>query len=86
MSFCVTTEMLWPVMLKARVCSACCAKKKHDTSNPQNKSKVFNKEPYKRFRPEEFEDHYRASQHMNSAFHKLLLQKRALFREVLSIF
>ena len=72
MSFCVTTEMLWPVMLKARVCSACCAKKKHDTSNPQNKSKVFNKEPYKRFRPEEFEDHYRTSQHMNAVSAEML--------------
>ena len=51
-------------MLKARVCSACCAKK--NTSNSQNKSKVFNKEPCKRFRPEEFEDRCRTSQHMNA--------------------
>ena len=44
MSFCVTTEMWWPVYIedKGLFCLLC---KKHDTSNPQNRSKVFNKEP-----------------------------------------
>ena len=58
MSFCVTTEMWWPVYIedKGLFCLLC---KQHDTYNPQNKSKVFNKEPCKRFRPEDFEDHWR---------------------------
>ena len=58
-------------MLKARVSSACCAKK-HNTSNPPNKSKVLNKELCKRFRPEEFEDHCRTSQHMNAVSAEML--------------
>ena len=53
MSFCVPTEMWWPVYVEDE--GLFCLK--HDTSNPQNKSKVFNKEPGKRFRLEEFEDH-----------------------------
>ena len=52
LSFCVTTEMWWPVYVEGE--GLFCLK--NDTSNPQNKSKVFNKEPCKRFRPEEFED------------------------------
>ena len=47
-------------MLKARVCSACCAKK--NTSNSQNKSKT----------PEEFEDRCRTSQHMNAVSAEML--------------
>ena len=62
MSFCVPPEMWWPVYVEDE--GLFCLK--HDTSNPQNKSKVFNKEPGKRFRLEEFEDHCRTSQHMNA--------------------
>ena len=71
MSFCVTTEMWWPVYVEGEglFCLLC---KKHDTSNPQNKSKVFNKEPCKRFRPEEFEDRCRTSQHMNAVSAEML--------------
>ena len=61
LSFCVTTEMWWPVYVEGE--GLFCLK--NDTSNPQNKSKVFNKEPCKRFRPEEFEDPCRTLQHMN---------------------
>ncbi|CAG2194290.1 unnamed protein product [Mytilus edulis] len=40
--------------------------KKHDTINPQNKSKTFNKEPITRFRPETFSDHLKTTQHQNA--------------------
>ncbi|CAG2212072.1 unnamed protein product [Mytilus edulis] len=40
--------------------------KKHDTINPQNKSKTFNKEPSTRFRPETFSDHLKTTQHQNA--------------------
>ena len=68
LSFCVTTEMWWPVYVEGE--GLFCLK--HDTSNPQNKSKVFNKEPCKRFRPEEFEDHCRTLQHMNAVSAEML--------------
>ena len=57
-------------MLKARVCSACCAKK--NTSNSQNKSKT----------PEEFEDRCRTSQHMNAVSAEML-QRDSLFQRTL---
>ena len=50
MSFCVTTEMWLPVHVEGEGLFCLLY-----TSNPQNKSKVFNKEPCKRFRPGEFE-------------------------------
>ena len=70
MSFCVTTEMWWPVYVEGEglFCLLC----KENTSNSQNKSKVFNKEPCKRFRPEEFEDRCRMSQHMNAVSAEML--------------
>ena len=78
MSFCVTTEMWWPVYVEGEglICLLC---KKHDTSNPQNKSKAFNKEPCKRFRPEEFEDHCHTSQHMNAVSAEML-QRVSVFQ------
>ena len=71
MSFCVTTEMWWPVYVEGEglFCLLC---KKKNTANSQNKSKVFNKEPCKRFRPEEFEDRCRTSQHMNAVSAEML--------------
>ena len=44
MSFCVKTEMWWPVYVEDEglFCLLC---KRHDMSNTQNKSKVFNEEP-----------------------------------------
>ena len=74
MSFCLITEMG-----EGLFCLLC---KKHDTSNPQNKSKVFNKEPCKRFRPEEFEDHCRTSQHMNAVSAEML-QRVSVFQRTL---
>ena len=74
MSFCVQTETG-----EGLFCLLC---KKHDTSNPQNKSKVFNKEPCKRFRPEEFEDHCRTSKHMNAVSAERL-QKVSVFQRTL---
>ena len=56
--------------------------KKHETSNPQNKSKVFNKEPCKRFRPGEFEDHCRTSKHMNAVSAEML-QRDSVFQRTL---
>ncbi|CAH3105213.1 unnamed protein product [Porites lobata] len=57
----------------------CLLCKKHDTSNPQNKLKVFNKEPCKRFRLGEFEDQCRTSQHMNAVSAEML-QRNSLFQ------
>ena len=81
MSFCVTTEMGWPVYVEGEglFCLLC---KKHDTSNPQNKSTVFNKEPCKRFHPQEFEDHYHTSQHMNAVSAEML-QRVSMFKRTL---
>ena len=78
MSFCVPTEMWWPVYVEDE--GVFCLK--HDTSNPQNKSKVFNKEPGKRFCPEEFEDHCRTSQHMNAVSAEML-QRVSVFQRTL---
>ena len=61
----------------------CLLCKKHDTSNPQNKLKVFNKEPCKRFRLGEFEDQCRTSQHMNAVSAEML-QRDSCFREPLT--
>ena len=81
MSFCVTTEMWWPVYDEGEgLCCLLCIK--HDTSNPQNKSKVFNKEPCKRFRPEAFEDHCRMSQHKNAVSAEML-QRVSVFQRTL---
>ena len=60
--------MWWPVYVEGE--GLFCLK--NDTSNPQNKSKVFNKEPCKRFRPEEFEDPCRTLQHMNAVSAEML--------------
>ena len=60
----------------------CLLCKKNDTSNPQNKSKVFNKDPCKRFRPEKFEDHCRTSQHMNAVSAEML-QRVSVFQRTL---
>ena len=78
LSFCVATEMWWPVYVEGE--GLFCLK--HDTSNPQNKSKVFNKEPGKRFRPEEFEDRCRTSQHMNAVSAEML-QRVSVFQRTL---
>ena len=81
MSFCVTTEMWWPVYIedKGLFCLLC---KKHDMSNPQNKSKVFNKKPCKRFRPEEFQGHCCMWQVMNAVSAEML-QRVPVFQRTL---
>ena len=81
MSFCVTTEMWWPVYAEGEglFCLLC---KKHKTCNPQNKSKVFNNKPCKRFRPGEFEDHCRTSKHMNAVSAEML-QRDSVFQRTL---
>ena len=73
--------MWWPVHVEGEglFCLLC---KKHDTSNPQNKLKVFNKELCKRFRLGEFEDHCRTSQHMNAVSAEML-QTDPLFQRIL---
>ena len=76
MSFCVTTEMWWSVFVEGD--GLFCY-----TSNPQNKSKVLNKEPCKRFRPEEFEDHCRTSQQMNTVSAEML-QRVSVFQRTLN--
>ena len=60
----------------------CLLCKKLDTSNPQNKLKVFNKEPCKRFRLGEFEDQCRTSQHMNAVSAEML-PRDSLFQRIL---
>lgn len=77
-SFCVTTEMWWPVYVEGEglYCLLC---KKHDTSNLQNKSKIFNKEPCKRFCPEALEDHCRMVQHKNAVASEML-QRVSVFQ------
>ena len=81
MSFCATTEMWWPVYVEGKgLFYLLC--KKHDTSNPQKKSKVFNKELCKQFRPEAFEDHCRMSQHKNAVSVEML-QRVSTFQRTL---
>ena len=81
MSFCVTTEMWWPVYVEGEgLFYLLC--KKHDTSNPQNETKVFNKEPCKWFRPEAFEDHCCMSQHKNAVSVEML-QRVSTFQRTL---
>ena len=67
MSFCVTTEMWWPVYVEGEGLFCLLY-----TSNPQNKSKVFNKEPCKRFAQRSFKDRCRTSQHMNAVSAEML--------------
>ena len=81
MSFCVTTEMWWPVYVEDEGLFYL-LRKKHDTSNPQNKSKVFNKKPCKWFCPEAFEDHCRTSQHKNAVSAEML-QRVSTFQRTL---
>ena len=77
---CVTTEMWWPVYgeHEGLFCLLC---KKHDTSNPQNKSNVLNKESCKPLRPEQFEDNCRTSQHMNAV--SAMLKRASVFQRTL---
>ena len=72
--------MWWPVYGEDEglFCLLC---KKHDTSNPQNKSNVFNKESCKPLRPEQFEDNCRTSQHMNAV--SAMLQRVSVFQRTL---
>ena len=81
LSFCVTTEMWWPVYVEGEglYCLLC---KKHDTFNPQNKSKIFNKEPCKRFRPEALADHLQTAQHKNAVAAEML-QRVSSFQKTL---
>ena len=73
--------MWWPVYGEGEglFCLLC---KKHDTSSPQNESKVFNKESFKPLRPKEFEDHCRTSQHMNAVSAEML-QRVSVFQRTL---
>ena len=81
LSFCVTTEMWWPVYVAGEgpYCLLC---KKQDTFNPQNKSKIFNKEPCKRFRLEALADHLQTAQHKNAGAAEML-QRVSCFQKTL---
>ena len=59
----------------------CLLCKKLDTFNPQNKSKIFNKEPCKRFRPEA-PDHLQTTQHKNAVAAEML-QRVSCFQKTL---
>ena len=72
--------MWWPVYVEGEGLFCLLAQKTRH--NPQNKSKVFNKEPCKQFRPEEFEDHCRTSQHMNVVSAEML-QGDSVFQRTL---
>ena len=82
LSFCVTTEIWWPVHKEGEglYCLLC---KKHDTFNPQNKSKISNKEPCKRFRPEALADHLQTTQHKNAVAAEML-QRVSCFQKTLA--
>ena len=73
--------MWWSVYVEGEglFCLLC---KKHNTSNPQNKSKVLNMEPCKLFRRQEFEDHCRTSQQMNTVSAEML-QRVSVFQRTL---
>lgn len=64
-AYCEKSSVWWGMYVKEEgiFCFLC---KKHDTINPQNKSKTFKKEPSTRFRPETFSDHLRTTQHQNA--------------------
>ncbi|XP_071122736.1 zinc finger protein 862-like [Mytilus edulis] len=64
-AYCEKTSIWWGMYVEEEgiFCFLC---KKHDTINPQNKSKTFNKEPSTRFRPETFNDHLKTTQHQNA--------------------
>jgi len=81
LSFCLTTEIWWAVYVEGEglYCLLC---RKHDTSNPQNKSKIFNKEPCKRFRPEALADHLQTIQHKNAVSAEML-QRVSCFQKTL---
>ena len=73
LSFCLTTKIWWPVYLEGEgLCCLLC--RKHDTFNPQNKSKMFNKEPCKRFCLEVLSDHLQTIQHKNAVSAETLLR------------
>ena len=82
LSFCDTTEVWWPAYVEGEglYCLLC---KKHDTFNPQNKSKIFNKEPCKRFRPEALADHLQTTQHKNAVAAEML-QRVSCFQKTLN--
>ncbi|PFX12902.1 hypothetical protein AWC38_SpisGene23067 [Stylophora pistillata] len=60
----------------------CLLCKKHDKCNPQNKSKIFNKVPCKRFRPEALEDHLQTTQHKYAIVTEML-QRVSCFQKTL---
>ena len=64
-SFCEKTDVWWAVYVEGRglYCLLC---SKHDTSNVQNKKKIFNEEPSTRFRPEALSDHVVTQQHKDA--------------------
>ena len=68
-------------MWYAKAFIACCAKK-HDIFNPQKKSRIFNKEPYKRFSPEALSDHLQITQHQNAVAAEML-QRVSCFQKML---
>ena len=73
--------MWWPVYAEGEglYCLLC---KKHDTFNSQNKSKIFNKEPCKRCRPEALADHLQTTQHKNAVAAEML-QRVSCFQKTL---
>ena len=62
----------------------CLLCRKHDTFNPQNKSKFFNKEPCKRFHPEALADHLQTIQHKNAVSAEML-QRVSCFQKTVDV-
>ena len=81
LSFCLTTEIWWAVYVEDEGLY-CLLRRKHDTFNLQNKSKIFNKEPCKRFRPEALADHLQTIQHKNTVSAEML-QRVSCFQKTL---
>lgn len=82
MSYCETTNLWWAIFSEGEglYCYLC---RKHDTMNTQNKTKIFNKDPSKRIRPEAFTDHCKTVQHQN-AISSEMLQKVSFFQREIS--
>lgn len=81
MSYCETSN-LWRAIFSEGEGLYCYLCRKHDTMNTQNKTKIFNKDPSKKIRPEAFTDHCKTVQHQNAISE--MLQKVSFFQKEIS--
>ena len=78
LSYCEKTGYHWLLFQegKGMLCIIC---RKHDTINPQNKSKKFNTEPSVRFKRKTVEEHASHQQHL-AAVEAELLSRVSVFQ------